>query len=52
MRPAASNACKMFIHCCKLKKKSIAFMQRECYCRILKGTGIKDSGLEWFKQTH
>lgn len=32
--------------------KNIAFMQRECHCRILKGTEIKGSGLERFKQTH
>lgn len=28
------------------KKKNVAFMQRECHCGILKGTEIKDSGLE------
>jgi hypothetical protein len=28
------------------KKKNVAFMQRECHCRILKGIEIKDSGLE------
>lgn len=32
--------------------RSIAFMQRECHCRILKGIDIKGSGLEPFKQTH
>lgn len=50
MRTVASNACKIFIHCCKLQK--YAFMQRERHCRILKGIEIKGSGLEWFKQTH
>lgn len=32
--------------------KNIAFMQRECHYRILKGIEIKGSGLERFKQTH
>lgn len=46
--PAMHAKCSFIV----VNYKNIAFMQWECHCRILNGIEIKDSGLEWFKQTH